>query len=79
MRVELLSVCQIIRKVITEIVLISWHITVIKWLQNILLAFLYYIILYVNESIVPFSAWIWTYRSTTHNIFCISQIVEKKA
>jgi len=39
MRVELLSVCQIIRKVITEIVLISWHTTVIKWLQNILLAF----------------------------------------
>jgi len=39
MRVELLSVCQIIRKVITEFVLISWHITVIKWLQNILLLF----------------------------------------
>jgi len=61
MSVEFLSVCQIIRDVITEILLISWHITVIKWLQNILLAFLYYIILYVNESIVPFSASICTY------------------
>jgi len=63
MSVELLTVCQIIRDVITEI----------YWL------FLYNISHYVNESSVPFSAWIWTYRSTTHNIFCIRQIVEKKS
>jgi hypothetical protein len=80
MRIKLLSVCQFIRKVIKQIVLISRHVTFINSLQNTFkLFFLYNKTSYVDESIVKFSAWICAKRSTAESKFCIRQIVEKRA
>ena len=80
MSVDLLSVCQFIRNVIREIVLISRRVTAINCLQNIFHLFcLYNITSCADERTVKLSACIWPKRPTMENIFCIRQTVESLA